>query len=691
MIIKMNYTLPSQNNHLGLLEKIQNLKGQILIGRDSIKGHDGKGFPPDEFVSQIHFLHDLIRGFYKPKGLQYILSYQSTGEYKGKSGPIYWANSEHTEFDFIEMWPPNKPKDARKKSDIEAARKNLIDGIPIGIFEKTSKGQNKCLGLGVITEERSDGCFIVKPVNVNFNNTVMPDKNYFTFKTNLNSIEGLATENLNEFEFNKINWYHSEIKEGDIVFFVQRGDRPSWDPGLSAICEITKGPYDLGYDPSNSRNFKVKIKPRFLLPKVLDRKDFVGDFDCYDLTHIGPMTKNEPNQAISMMSKKQAISLCIAICKKDSSLWNNVQNATLLSLNDNRGLLQEGMEPPINNDGPGGGGRANEYLLNNVDQNPINGLPFNLIIYGAPGTGKSHELKNRVNTHFPNELLRTRITFHPNYNYRNFVGTYKPTPLYKNSELAIYGSKQTNDEEVRREPVIDYIFEPGPYIQSFLKAYHNPNHNFVLIIEELNRANAPAVFGELFQLLDREADGSSNYSVRLEEATMNYLRDNNVNDNEICMPKNLYLWATMNNADQGVLPLDTAFKRRWSFEHIGLNDNENEVDNLNIELSFIPEGRHLNWNVFRRQLNDYLVGNLKIHEDKLIAPFFLRENELNDQKAIKNKLLLYLKEDVLKYKDGLFNAQTFSQICEVYNQGNAVFNEDFGIENFYTPNNGAIQ
>ena len=322
--------------------------------------------------------------------------------------------------------------------------------------------------------------------------------------------------------------------------------------------------------------------------------------------------------------------------------------------------------------------------FNDVLFNEIKDQPRNLIIYGAPGTGKSYELNRRVLTNFPDEILRTRITFHPNYNYRNFLGTYKPSPLYKDSELAIYNSKGTDNEEVKREPVIDYVFEPGPFMQSFLKAYHNPNHNFVLIIEELNRANAPAVFGELFQLLDREADGSSTYSVRLEEAAMKYLRDNDVNDEDIRMPRNLYIWATMNNADQGVLPLDAAFKRRWSFEHIGLNDNEEEAKGY-INFKFIPPGKQLNWNKFRRELNTYLIETLKIHEDKLIAPFFLREQELKDENAIKNKLLLYLKEDVLKYKDGLFNAQTFSQICETYIKGGVVFNEDFGIENHYIP------
>jgi 5-methylcytosine-specific restriction protein B len=496
------------------------------------------------------------------------------------------------------------------------------------------------------------------------------DRNFFTFQTGENSIDLLCPDKISEFKAFTVQHHKEETNIGDIVFFSQYGDsaRVAWDQGLSTICEITQ-------IRQNGTSIDVTMKPLLLLSKVLHRSAFKGFFKLYDIKGVGPMTKGQKSQPNTKITLDVAQELVAAIefnLPEDKSKIDEVFGANF------------GKLPPNIGDISFSGDINNNYILKGVDENPINGLPFNLIIYGAPGTGKSHELKNRVNTHFPNELLRTRITFHPNYNYRNFVGTYKPSPLYKNSEFEIYSSKKTNEEELRREPVIDYIFEPGPFIQSFLKAYHNPNHNFVLIIEELNRANAPAVFGELFQLLDREADGKSTYSVRLEEASMKFLRYNYVDDEEIRMPQNLYIWATMNNADQGVLPLDAAFKRRWSFEHIGLNENEEDAKGY-IHFKFIPPGKQLNWNDFRKQLNTYLIENLKIHEDKLIAPFFLRENELTDENAIKNKLFLYLKEDVLRYKDGLFKAHTFSQVCESYNKGEMVFNEDFGIENHFIP------
>jgi len=133
----------------------------------------------------------------------------------------------------------------------------------------------------------------------------------------------------------------------------------------------------------------------------------------------------------------------------------------------------------------------------------------------------------------------------------------------------------------------------------------------------------------------------------------------------------------MNNADQGVMPMDSAFKRRWSFEYMALNENEGDI-NVNIEF---PWGFKIDWNEFRLKINTELADNLNINEDKLIGPFFLKAEELKDPKAILNKLLLYLKDDVLKYSPGIFSKdyKTFSKIVESYNMGNNVFEDKLGL------------
>lgn len=150
-----------KNEHLDILNKFNSLKGQTLYGLESIKGKKGTQLQPDKYVDREHRLHDLIRGFYKPAGKKYILSYLATESSDNYGRQIYWK--EDGNFEYIKMLPPNGEKDNRKKSDIEAARNNLKYGFPIGILHKLDKGVYRVLGLGKITEETEDGIFIVKP------------------------------------------------------------------------------------------------------------------------------------------------------------------------------------------------------------------------------------------------------------------------------------------------------------------------------------------------------------------------------------------------------------------------------------------------------------------------------------------------------------------------------------------------
>lgn len=162
--------------HEGVLRKFQAFKGTLLIGKAGIKGiNSEKKLPPDEYVPVPHILHDLIRGFYKPAGKPYLLSYQATESEQNYGKQIIWGEKGDS-FLKIEMHPPNGEKDNRKKSDIAAARYNLEHKIPIGILHKVKKGQNRILGLGMITSEREDGVFIVEPYSL---------KNKGEFKLNL--------------------------------------------------------------------------------------------------------------------------------------------------------------------------------------------------------------------------------------------------------------------------------------------------------------------------------------------------------------------------------------------------------------------------------------------------------------------------------------------------------------------------
>lgn len=180
-----------------------------------------------------------------------------------------------------------------------------------------------------------------------------------------------------------------------------------------------------------------------------------------------------------------------------------------------------------------------------------NDIPRNRIVYGAPGTGKSYKLNKDAREFFPDDDLYIRVTFYPNYSYSQFVGTYKPTPIYKDVEGTFYKSDMTTSMEHSKEPLIDYTFVPGPFLIQLVNALKYPNSNFAIIIEEINRANAAAVFGDVFQLLDRKDSGESEYTVTFNADVTNYLRKNGIFDLQIKIPKNLYIWATMNSADQG--------------------------------------------------------------------------------------------------------------------------------------------
>lgn len=297
-------------------------------------------------------------------------------------------------------------------------------------------------------------------------------------------------------------------------------------------------------------------------------------------------------------------------------------------------------------------------------------LLHNRIVFGAPGTGKSFKLeKDRVVFGENYE----RVTFHPNYSYSQFVGSYKPIPKIR-----------TNGDEY-----VSYEFVSGPFLRTWINAQNSLKNNdgkiHLLIIEEINRSNVAAVFGDVFQLLDRKADGTSEYEISTNEEMRKYLIDkHHFTLDEVAsikLPSNMYLWATMNSADQGVTPVDSAFKRRWHFEYTGINECMDEISGKDINL--VPYGI-VEWNQLRIKINDRLTQpDLNINEDKLIGPFFLSEKELESRNInfiFKSKLLMYLYEDVLKHRKGKFfrsDLNTLSKVFEAYEKGENVF--DFEI------------
>lgn len=304
----------------------------------------------------------------------------------------------------------------------------------------------------------------------------------------------------------------------------------------------------------------------------------------------------------------------------------------------------------------------------------VDEYPRNKIIYGAPGTGKSFELRDQaIGAGFLNGNT-IRVTFHPNYTYQQFVGTYKPNPIYKvsnGSSDSYFESDRVTPLDEGKEPLIDYVFVAGPLITQLIKALNNSDQNYLIIIEEINRAAVSAVFGDVFQLLDRDENGESEYEIEFNADAASYLRSMGIDDPQIKLPGNLFIWATMNSADQGVMPMDAAFKRRWAFEYLPLDTKENVVNDRDI----LFQNKKINWNIFRNKLNEKLKL-LGVPEDRLIGPFFLNANELGNVNSIKNKLLLYLRDDVVRHNpENLFTCKTFSDIIKKYDNGKEIFND----------------
>lgn len=274
----------------------------------------------------------------------------------------------------------------------------------------------------------------------------------------------------------------------------------------------------------------------------------------------------------------------------------------------------------------------------------------NRILFGAPGTGKSFTLNHEKDLLLADGGEYERVTFHPDYSYANFVGTYKPVPC-----------KDSDGKDA-----ITYSYVPGPFMRTYVKALQNsrtdaPNP-FLLVIEEINRANVAAVFGDVFQLLDRGNDEVSEYPIQASEDIKKYLAGElggNPDDYaEIRIPDNMFIWATMNSADQGVFPMDTAFKRRWDFTYLGIDDSEAGIVGKKVILGQGDYRRIVEWNALRKAINNELL-TYKVNEDKLMGPYFISKKNLPEDEMIdpavfarifKNKVIMYLFDDAAKQK-----------------------------------------
>lgn len=292
------------------------------------------------------------------------------------------------------------------------------------------------------------------------------------------------------------------------------------------------------------------------------------------------------------------------------------------------------------------------------------------IYYGAPGTGKSKTIKDLT---FGESVIRT--TFHPDSDYASFVGTYKP--ITEEVDLRdCYGKKVIDDDtkEVVKEERIAYQFIPQAFLEAYVKAWKKlgSSKKQYLIIEEINRGNCAQIFGDLFQLLDRNEYGFSDYPIVADKDMQKYLEKefagweitnkdeinqlygeaNMVNlimkGERLVLPLNLYIWATMNTSDQSLFPIDSAFKRRWDWKYVPIREGRDKETNAPLNWYINTGDKQYKWWSFISKVNE-LIGSLTNSEDKKLGYFFCKAKDGEiDADLFVSKVIFYLWNDVFK-------------------------------------------
>lgn len=313
---------------------------------------------------------------------------------------------------------------------------------------------------------------------------------------------------------------------------------------------------------------------------------------------------------------------------------------------------------------------------------PSTGMPLQLICYGAPGTGKSHHIDEMID-----DENAIRTTFHPDTDYATFVGAYKPTmelmPIHAIVGMDVKHARGENGEKAFEQKII-YKYVPQAFLKAYVAAWSNLEKPFYLVIEEINRGNCAQIFGDLFQLLDRNNMGCSSYPIHADEDIQRFLasdtkgfaglndeqkdairsfslhKDNGkvipigeelLNGTKLLLPPNLRIWATMNTSDQSLFPIDSAFKRRWDWKYMPIS---NAKKDWVIE---IGENRY-DWWTFLKKINEK-IDDTTHSEDKKLGYFFCKTKDgIISAETFTGKVIFYLWNDVFKdyeFSDAIFN------------------------------------
>lgn len=311
-----------------------------------------------------------------------------------------------------------------------------------------------------------------------------------------------------------------------------------------------------------------------------------------------------------------------------------------------------------------------------------NNLPLQVIYYGAPGTGKSFEIDSLTN-----DDNSVRTTFHPDSDYASFVGAYKPTmedvPISAIVGKEVHAAVPQGNHTGKEKKIV-YKYVPQAFLKAYVAAWSDLSTPQYLVIEEINRGNCAQIFGDLFQLLDRNNSGASSYPIHADEDIKQFLKvdkkgfaglseeqrqgiadyilakDNGderhigqqILDGELLLlPPNLHIWATMNTSDQSLFPIDSAFKRRWDWKYIPISYvPKNKKTGKEIKWKFNVGENLYSWGEFLSKINPEIY-TLTESSDKQMGYFFAKANPSSgiiSEDVFLNKVLFYLWTEVLK-------------------------------------------
>ena len=337
---------------------------------------------------------------------------------------------------------------------------------------------------------------------------------------------------------------------------------------------------------------------------------------------------------------------------------------------------------------------ADKLLSNEDAKSKSIDKPLQLIYYGAPGTGKSFTIDQVTN-----ENNSVRTTFHPDSDYASFVGAYKPTmapmPINAFVGTTVHHAKNAENEKAYEKKIV-YKYVPQAFLKAYVEAWKRyaagEDNPYYLVIEEINRGNCAQIFGDLFQLLDRNNTGCSAYAINADEDIAQFLREDDkglgklneeqkeaiskfrlkkdsgveehigpeiLNGSKLLLPPNLRIWATMNTSDQSLFPIDSAFKRRWNWEYMPIEyDPTDKNTGERLAWKFEVRGKRYYWGKFLDYINPKIL-KLTMSEDKQMGYFFAKPDkrgtdgrlDVISEKVFVNKVLFYLWTDVFKDYD----------------------------------------